>query len=41
MSEMTETLNQIQTDYLEGNYATEEEYHNAMAEAKAYYFEKL
>jgi hypothetical protein len=41
MAEMTETLNQIQSDYLNGNYATEEENQNAMAEAKAYYFEKL
>lgn len=41
MSEMTDTLSQIQSDYLAGSYATEAEYQNAMISAKQYYFEKL
>lgn len=41
MSQMTDTLSQIQSDYLAGSYESEEAYQNAMAEAKSYYFEKL
>ena len=41
MSEMTDTLKQIQEDYLNGSFASEAEYNAAMEEAKAFYFEKL
>ena len=41
MSEMTDTLKTIQEDYLNGSFATEAEYHAAMENAKAFYFEKL
>ena len=41
MSEMTDTLKQIQEDYLNGSFASEAEYQAAMEEAKAFYFEKL
>ena len=41
LNEMYDTLNDIQQQYLEGSFETEEEYHKAMADAKAYYYEKL
>jgi hypothetical protein len=41
MAEMQDSLMQIQSDYLAGSFASEEEYQNAVAESKAYYFEKL
>ena len=41
MSDMTDTLKQIQEDYLNGSFASEAEYQAAMEEAKAFYFEKL
>ena len=41
MAEMQDSLTQIQSDYLAGSFVSEEEYQNAVAESKAYYFEKL
>jgi hypothetical protein len=41
MQEMYDTLTEIQEQYLNGEFATEEEYHAAMEEAKAYYYQKL
>jgi hypothetical protein len=41
MSEMYDTLKELQTQYLEGAFDNEEEYNNAVAEAKKYYYEKL
>ena len=41
MSEMYDTLKEIQEQYLNGEFATEEEYHRKMEEAKAYYYQKL
>lgn len=41
MREMYDTLTELQTQYLNGEFATEEEYHTAMEEAKAYYYQKL
>jgi hypothetical protein len=38
---MYDTLTDIQQQYLDGAFETEEEYHKAMDEAKAYYYEKL
>lgn len=41
LNEMYDTLTDIQQQYLDGAFETEEEYHKAMDEAKAYYYEKL
>jgi hypothetical protein len=41
MAEMYDTFNKIQADRLAGSYATEEEYNNAIAAAKDYYYKKL
>ena len=41
MSEMYDTLKEIQEQYLNGEFATEEEYHREMEKAKEYYFQKL
>lgn len=41
MQEMYDTLTEIQEQYLNGEFATEEKYHVAMEEAKAYYYQKL
>ena len=41
MQEMYDTLTDIQSKYLEGGFASEEEYHRAMEEAKEYYYQKL
>ena len=41
MQEMYDTLAEIQNKYLNGEFETEEEYHKAMEEAKAYYYQKL
>ena len=41
MSEMYDTLKEIQEQYLNGEFETEEEYHREMEKAKEYYFQKL
>lgn len=41
LSEMYDTLTELQTQYLEGAFASEEEYNQAVDNAKAYYYEKL
>jgi hypothetical protein len=41
MQEMYDTLADIQQKRINDEYATEEEYHRAMEEAKAYYYQKL
>jgi hypothetical protein len=41
MQEMYDTLADIQQRHLDGEYETEAEYHAAMEEAKAYYYQKL
>jgi hypothetical protein len=41
MQEMYDTLTDLQTQYLEGAFESEEEYQNAIADAKQYYYEKL
>jgi hypothetical protein len=41
MREMYDTLAEIQEQYLNGEIATEEEYHQAIDEIKAYYYQKL
>ena len=41
MSEMTSTLQEIQSNYLAGSYASEEEYQMAMTEARSYYTQQL
>lgn len=41
MQEMYDTLTDLQTRYLNGEFETEEEYHQAMEEAKAYYYQQL
>jgi hypothetical protein len=38
---MYDTLTDLQQQYLNGAFASEEEYHRAVEEAKQYYFEKL
>ena len=41
MQEMTEALAEINTNYLNGMYESEEEYHNAMLATKDHYYQKL
>lgn len=41
MSEMYDTITEIQSQYLEGAFESEEEYQNAIMEAKQYYYDKL
>lgn len=41
LSEMYDTLTDLQTQYLEGAFESEEEYHAAVEAAKEYYYEKL
>ena len=41
MQEMHETFSELQQQYLNGEFETEEDYHRAMEDAKAYYFQKL
>jgi hypothetical protein len=41
MQEMYDTLQEIQTAFLNGEIATQEEYDRRMLEAKEYYFDKL
>lgn len=41
MQEMYDTLQEIQTAFLNGEIATQEEYNRRMLEAKEYYFDKL
>ena len=41
LSEMYNTLTQLQTKYLQGGFESEAEYNAAVSEAKAYYYEKL
>ena len=41
MQEMTEALTEINTNYLNGMYESEEEYHNAMLATKDHYYQKL
>jgi hypothetical protein len=38
---MYDTLTQLQQDYLNGAFETEEDYQNAVLAAKEYYYEKL
>ena len=38
---MYDTLTELQTQYLEGAFASEEEYNTAVANAKEYYYAKL
>lgn len=41
LNEMYDTLTELQTQYLEGAFESEEEYQNAVAEAKQYYYQLL
>jgi hypothetical protein len=41
LSEMYDTLTDLQSQYLEGAFESEEEYQNAVAEAKQYYYQLL
>lgn len=41
MQDMYETLSDLHTKYLEGEFASEDEYNNAVAAAKEYYYQKL
>lgn len=41
MQEMYETLSELHQQYLDGEFASEEEYNNAVAAAKEYYYQKL
>ena len=41
LQEMTSSLNEIQTNYLNGMYESEEEYHNAILATKNYYYQKI
>ena len=41
LSEMYSTLTDLQSQYLSGAFESEEEYNNAVAAAKEYYYEKL
>ena len=41
LQEMSSSLNEIQTNYLNGMYESEEEYHNAILATKNYYYQKL
>ena len=41
MSEMYDTLREIQQQYLDGEFASEIEYENAMTKAREYYYKKL
>ena len=41
LAEMYDTLTELQTQYLEGAFASEEEYNTAVANAKEYYYAKL
>lgn len=41
MQEMYETLSELHQKYLDGEFASEEEYNNAVAAAKEYYYQKL
>jgi hypothetical protein len=41
LNEMYDTLTSLQQQYLDGAFESEEEYHNAVAEAKEYYYAKL
>lgn len=41
MSEMYDTLTDLQSQYLDGAFESEEEYHAAMEAAKEYYYQKL
>jgi hypothetical protein len=38
---MYDTLTELQTQYLEGGFESEEEYNAAVLAAKEYYYEKL
>lgn len=41
LNEMYDTLTDLQSQYLEGAFESEEEYHAAVEAAKSYYYEKL
>jgi hypothetical protein len=41
MQEMYDAFGTIQENYINGSYASEEEYNNAMAEAKEHYYAKI